>query len=328
MAPTLSPSTESLRAAGRFGLGAAPLGNLFQEIDDAEATAIVDGVWDSGIRVFDTAPHYGLGLSEQRLGAALAHRPRDEFVLSTKVGRLLEPDPSGAGRLDDEGFVVEATTRRRWDFSADGARRSLESSLERLGMDRVDIVHLHDPEGRVDEAIDGALPALVALRDAGVISAVGVGSKDPATLTRIIETGMVDVAMVAGRYTLLEQPAAVDVLPAALAHGVAVIAVGVYNSGLLATPHPDPAAPYEYGTAPEAVYRRAVRLADACAARGVPLPVAALHFPLRHPAVVNVTVGLGKASHVAQTAGYMNEPPTEDFWRGLAEEGLVPEGER
>jgi D-threo-aldose 1-dehydrogenase len=311
---------------GPLGLGASALGNLYRVVEDDAARSVVDQMWEGGVRYFDTAPHYGLGLSERRLGSALAAYPRDEFVVSTKVGRMLDPNPSGAGTTDDEGFEVEALWRRRWDFSAEGVRTSLERSLERLGLDRVDILYLHDPEDHLDQAIAEALPALVELRDAGVVSAIGVGSKDSVALTRLIETGHIDLAMVAGRYTLLEQPASDDVLPAAIAHDVGVVAVGVYNSGILAKPRPDPASTYDYGAVPREIYARAVRIADVCEEFGVELPHAALQFPLRHPAVVNVTVGMGRPAHVAGTLANINEPIAESLWDRLAAEGLIPAG--
>lgn len=312
---------------GDLGLGASPLGNLYRTVTDDDARSVVDAMWAGGVRYFDTAPHYGLGLSERRLGAALAGRPRNEFVVSTKVGRVLEPNPSGAGTSDTEGFEVEATTRRRWDFTAAGVRESLAQSLERLALDRVDILFLHDPEDHLDTAIDEALPALVELRDAGAVSAIGVGSKDAGALTRLIETGVIDLAMVAGRYTLLEQPATADVLPAALANDVGVIAVGVYNSGILAKSKPDPASTYDYGAVPPEVLAKAVRIAEVCEANGVALPHAALRYPLRHPAVVNVTVGIGRPGHVPSTIERMAAPIPEELWVQLVDEGLI-EGEQ
>ena len=266
-----------------------------------DARTVVQAMWQGGVRYFDTAPHYGLGLSERRLGEALGRYPREEYVISTKVGRVLEPNPDGAGARDDEGFDVEALWRRRWDFTAAGVRTSLAQSLERLGLDRIDVVYLHDPEDHMDVAIEEALPALVELRDAGTISSIGIGSKDSTAIAQLIRTGLIDIAMVAGRYTLLEQPGTQDVLPAAVEQDVAIVAVGVYNSGILAKPVPDPTSTYDYGTVPPEIYARAVRIADICNAHRVTLPQAALHFPLRHPAVVNVTVGIGRPAHVPAT---------------------------
>ncbi|WP_308797794.1 aldo/keto reductase [Agromyces silvae] len=309
---------------GTLGYGASALGNLYRPVDDDAASEVVGRMWDGGVRYFDTAPHYGLGLSERRLGRALAGRPREDYVISTKVGRVLEPNPGGIGTLDDEGFAVEATLRRRWDFSAAGVRRSLEQSLERIGTDRVDLVLLHDPEGHLDQAIAEAVPALVELRDQGQVTAIGVGSKDVGALRRLIETDLIDVAMVAGRYTLLEQPAAAGVLPAALAHAVDVIAVGVYNSGVLAKPVPDASLRYEYGDVPPAVLDRAIRIAEICRTFDVDLPHAALQFPLRHPAIVNVTVGMGRPRHVGPTLEYARTAIPDALWVELEGENLIP----
>jgi D-threo-aldose 1-dehydrogenase len=311
---------------GPLGFGASTLGNLYREMSDDQARAVVDRAWEGGIRYFDVAPHYGLGLAERRLGDALRSHPRDAFVVSTKVGRVLEPNPDGAGRPDPEGFAVNALFRRRWDFSAEGVRQSLEDSLERLGLDRVDIVYLHDPEERLALAVDEALPALVELREAGVVGAIGVGSKDVSALTALIGTGSLDLAMVAGRYTLLEQPALAEVFPAAHEHDTAIVAVGVYNSGLLARPVPEPTATYEYEAAPAAMFERAVELADVCNAHGVTLPHAAVQFALRHPLVANVTIGIGSASHLDDGLAYASSPVPESLWRELESRGLIGSG--
>lgn len=313
-------------ALGRFGLGAGSLGNLYREVTDEDARAVIDRAWQSGVRYFDTAPHYGLGLSERRLGAALAARPRDEYVLSTKVGRILEPSPSTAGQQDDEGFAVPATHQRRWDFSADGVVRSLEDSLTRLGHDRVDVLYLHDPEDHLEQAIEEALPALVELRSNGVVGAIGVGSKDAAAMTALVQTGCLDLVMVAGRYTLLEQPALEELFPAAQATGTGVVAVGVFNSGLLASSAPSPDSTYEYGPVPIAVLERARRLAAVCEGFGVALPHAAVQFALSHPLVVNVTVGVGKPHHVASSTDWTRTPVPIELWEALEAEGLIPEG--
>jgi len=272
-------------------MGVSQFGNLYRETTDEEAASAVAAAWAGGIRYVDTAPHYGLGLSERRVGALVAGWPRDGFVLSTKVGRLLVDNPGGAGRQDDEGFAVPATLRRRWDFSADGVRCSLEQSLQRLGLDRVDIVYLHDPDDHWQAASQQAVPALVELRDQGVINAIGVGMNQSAMLAEFVRQCDVDVVMCANRYTLLNQAAAEDLLPLALERGVGVVAAAVYNSGLLATERPGAGARYDYGTAPAAVVARANAIADVAAEFGVTLPQLAVQFPLRHPAVVSVVLG-------------------------------------
>jgi D-threo-aldose 1-dehydrogenase len=310
---------------GDLGLGASAFGNLYRVVSDEDSRHVVDAMWAGGVRYFDTAPHYGLGLSERRLGTALSHYPRREFVISTKVGRVLEPNPSGSGTMDDEGFVVDAAFRRRWDFTAAGVIESLSQSLERLKMDRVDVVYLHDPEEHLEVAMNEAIPALVELRDAGIVSAIGVGSKDCAAIARLINTGRIDLAMVAGRYTLLEQPAAADVLPAAIAHEVGIVAVGVYNSGILSKAVPDPRSNYDYGTVPPEVFCRAMAIAEVCNRHGIELPHAALQYPLRHPAVVNVTVGMGRPSYVPSTLERMNKAIPDALWADLAAEQLIPE---
>jgi len=310
-------------AVPELGMGTAQFGNLHRATTDEASAAAVDAAWADGVRFFDTAPHYGLGLAERRLGAALAGRPRDGYVLSTKVGKLLVPDPDGAGRLDDEGFVVEATTRRRWDFSRDGVLRSLEGSLERLGVDRVDVVFLHDPDDHWAEASTTGFAALAELRDQGVVRAIGAGMNQSAMLARFVRETDVDLVLCAGRYTLLEQGAEDDLLPAALERGVGVIAGGVYNSGLLSLPRPPADAQYDYADAPAEVLARANRIADVCEAFGLTLPQVATVFPRRHPAVVSTLLGLPTAAQVDEAVERAATDVPEGLWQALRTAGLL-----
>ena len=319
----LSRTLRSGVSVTELGMGAAQLGNLFRETTDEESAAAVDAAWDAGIRYFDTAPHYGLGLSERRLGAALAQRPRDEFVLSTKVGRLLVPSGYPEGTVDTEGFAVPATLRREWDLSRDGIRRSLFESLERLGLDRIDIAYLHDPDEHGDQAHAEAIPALIELREEGVLRAVGAGMNQSAMPAEFVRRHDIDLIMLAGRYTLLEQGALDDLLPLAEQRGVGIVAAAVYNSGLLATPRPPADASYNYEQAPAELIARANALADVCEEFGLTLPEAAIAYPLRHPAVVSVVVGVRTAEQAAETARRYGASIPEEFWTALTERGLV-----
>jgi D-threo-aldose 1-dehydrogenase len=310
----------------RLGLGTSPLGNLYTEVTDREARAVVDAAWEAGVRIFDTAPHYGLGLAEQRLGAALKDRPRAEFVLSTKVGRLLVPQPEGAGRLDDDGFAVPATLRREWDFSADGVRRSLDSSLERLGLDRVDVVYLHDPDDHGDQAVNEAMPALVALREQGVIGAIGAGMNQWQMLARFVRESDVDTILLAGRYTLLEQPALAELLPLCEERGVEVLAAGLFNSGLLARQEVPDDATYDYRTAPAAMVDRARRIAAICARHGTTLPAAALWFPFGHSAVTGALIGARSEAEIHANVAAFETPPPAELWAELRDAGLLDVG--
>lgn len=308
-----------------LGLGAAPAGNLYRAMTDEDARATFEAAWDTGIRYFDTAPHYGLGLSERRLGAFLRTRPRDELVVSTKVGRLLVPSPETAHRKDPDIFEVPAATRRVWDFSRDGVLRSLEASLERTGLDRVDVVYLHDPDEHWEQAAHEALPALVELRDQGVVGAVGAGMNQSAMLTRFVRETDVDVVMCAGRFTLLEQAALADLLPAAAERGVAVVAAAAYNSGILAHDSPPSGATYDYAPAAAELLDRARRIAAVCAEHGVTLPQAALAYVRTHPAVVSTVVGLATPEQARQAGERAAVRVPAELWRALADVGLLPE---
>jgi D-threo-aldose 1-dehydrogenase len=308
---------------GPFGFGGAATGNLYRAVTDDDAAGAIAAAWAEGVRWFDTAPHYGLGLSERRLGEALAGVPRDEFVLSTKVGRLLVPDPGGASRRDDEGFDVPADSRRVRDYSRDGVLRSLDASLARLGTDRIDVVLVHDPDDYYRQALDEALPALLDLRAQGVIRAVGVGMNQWRLPARFVEHSDLDVVLLAGRYTLLDSSAADVLLPACRERGVAVIAAGVFNSGILATDRPSAGARYDYRPAGSESVARATRIAQVCERHGCVLPRAALWFPLRHAAVTTLCVGARSAEEVRRNAALLRDPVPEDLWRDLAEEGLL-----
>ncbi|MCF2128135.1 aldo/keto reductase [Strepomyces sp. STD 3.1] len=306
-----------------LGLGAAAIAGLYEDVGEDEAAATVEAAWDAGIRYFDTAPHYGLGLSERRLGAALRTRPREDFVLSTKVGRVLEPH-DGGGDDRANGFAVPATHRRRWDFSADGVRRSLEDSLTRLGLDRVDLVLLHDPDEHGEQAFREAYPALEELRSQGVVRAIGAGMNQSRMLTRFLTDTDVDAVLCAGRYTLLEQGALETLLPAATAAGKGVIVGGVFNSGLLADPVPG--ATYDYAAAPSDLLDRAVRMRAVTEAHGLPLRAAALRFPFGHPAVASVLVGARSAAQVVDAVAQVRGPAPGAVWDDLRAQGLLPGG--
>ncbi|WP_435738509.1 aldo/keto reductase [Cellulosimicrobium sp. PMB13] len=306
-----------------LGYGAAQAGNLYRPTSDAETRAAVDVAWDAGIRYVDTAPHYGLGLSERRVGAALRDRPRDEVVVSTKVGRLLVPSPGTAHEKDPDLFDVPADARRVWDFSRDGVLRSLEGSLERTGLDRVDVVYLHDPDEHEDQAFREALPALLELREQGVVGAVGAGMNQSAMLARFVRETDVDVVMCAGRFTLLEQPALDDLLPAAAQRGVAVVVAGVYNSGLLARDDPPDDATYDYAQAPAPLLDRTRRTAAVCADHGVTLPEAALAYVRTHPAVASTVVGLRTPRQVRETVARAAARVPAALWTDLVTAGLL-----
>ena len=300
-----------------LGLGTAPLGNLYAPVADDDAAATVDAAWDAGVRYFDTAPHYGLGLAESRLGKALAGRPRDAFTVSTKVGRLLVPNPAPTGSdLERNLFAVPDDLVRRSDYSADGVRRSLESSLRRLGLDRVDVVLVHDPDRHLEQAITEAIPALVALREEGVVGAVGVGMNQWEAELAVVRRCDVDAVMLAGRWTLLDRGGE-PLLAECAARGVSVLAAGPFNSGLLARPEPPDDATFDYLPAPAAAVARARELAVELRPHGVELPQAALQFPLRHPAVACVLTGLRTPAEVAAAAARLAAPVPDAAWAAV-----------
>jgi D-threo-aldose 1-dehydrogenase len=313
-------------ALTKLGLGGAQAGNFAGARSDDVVSRTLATAWEAGIRYVDTAPHYGLGLSERRLGALLQEHPREDYVLSTKVGRLLEPLPQTAGAQDlEQGFHVPTDHRRVWDLTRDGIRRSIDDSLNRLGLDRIDIALLHDPEDRMDEAVSRAMPALVELRDEGVIRAVGAGMNFSAPLARLVRESDIDVVLCAGRYTLLDHSALADLLPAARAAGVGVVIGGVYNSGLLARDRPPADATFDYEKAPREVLARAHALADVCEAHGVTLPQAALAFVAAHPAVVSTLIGARDAADVADAVSRADVDVPAALWDDLRSAGLLPD---
>ena len=298
-----------------LSFGGAAIGNMFTEVSDDAAAEAIAAAWDGGMRTFDTAPHYGLGLSERRLGAVLRQYPRHEYVISTKVGRLLEPALPPYG-TDTEGFAVPAAHRRVRDYSADGVRRSLEASLDRLGLARIDIALIHDPDDHGDQALREAYPALEGLRAQGCIGAIGVGMNQTAMLTRFVCDTDIDVVLVAGRYSLLDQSADLALLPAAHERGVAVLVGGVFNSGLLAAP--GTSARYDYQSASAALIKRARELEAICNQFGVPLRAAAARFPMCHPAVASVLIGARSAAEICDAITLWESEIPASLWDALA----------
>ncbi|GAA1221002.1 aldo/keto reductase [Kitasatospora nipponensis] len=306
----------------RLAFGAAGIGNLFTPVTDDRARAAVAAARAAGVRYFDTAPHYGLGLSERRLGGALSSVPRDEFVVSTKVGRLLEPSPAARGDDLANGFAVPATHRRVWDFSADGVRRSIEESLRRLGLDRIDIAYLHDPDDHAEQALTEAYPELARMRDEGILGAIGVGMNQAELPARFVRETDLDLVLLAGRYSLLDQRGLTELLPLAAERRVSVVVGGVFNSGLLADPKPG--ATFDYAAAPPELLARALELKAVCERHGVPLRAAALRFPFGHPAVASVLVGARSAAEVQDAAAMLDRPVPAALWAELRELGLLP----
>jgi D-threo-aldose 1-dehydrogenase len=298
----------------RIGLGTAPLAGLFSAVGDEQATATLDAAWTAGLRYFDTAPHYGAGLAERRLGTFLADtgRPRAEFTVSTKVGRLLVP---GDAALGDEAFHGDRGLVRVRDYSAEGVYRSLAESLERSGLEAFDTVLIHDPDDHWEEAVTGAYPALARLRDQGAVRAIGAGMNQTAMLTRFVTETDLDCVLVAGRYSLLDRSAAEVLLPLCAEREVGVLVGGVFNSGILADP--SPGATYDYAPASDDVLRRARSLAERCAAHGVPLAAAALRFPLRHPAVTGVVLGARSPLEVTEIIAHAAAKIPAELWAEL-----------
>lgn len=293
-----------------LGLGCAPIGNLFAGVTDADARAAVDAAWAAGIRSFDTAPQYGHGLSETRVGAALRARPRDQYVLSTKVGRLLRPPTVAAPTV----FADVGPLAPVFDFSRDGVRRSIDESIERLGVDRIDVALVHDPDDHEADALAHAFPALVQLRDEGVVSAIGSGMNQAAMLERFVEQVDLDCVLLAGRWTLLDRSGAA-LLDRCAERGVGVVLGGVFNSGVLVDP--DHAPTYDYAPAAAAVVDRARRLRAVCEAHGTTLPAAALQFAGRHPAVTTVLVGARTAAEVDLDVAWASDPLPDELWAAL-----------
>lgn len=295
-----------------FVQGTSQLGGLYTAVDDETAYGALETAWSLGVRHFDTAPHYGAGLSERRVGAFLSQFPRDSYTLSTKVGRLLVP---AEGDLHDPYFVGGDSNIRVFDFSRDGILRSFQDSLQRLGLDRIDTLYLHDPDDHLDQAIAEAYPALAKLRDEGLISKVGAGMSNAPALERIVRETTVDEIMLAGRYTLMDRSAADSLLPICLEKKVNVVAVGVYGSGLLADPKPG--AYYDYRAATDDEIDTAVDFRDAFAQHGIPLQAAAIQFPLQHPAISSVGIGARNATQSKGNVDFFNWNIPSALWREL-----------
>lgn len=306
----------------RLGLGLASLGGLFTPVSDDDAAATVGRAWELGVRLFDTAPVYGYGRSELRSGAALRTRPRDEYVLCTKVGRLIEP---GGQDTQDIWADPPPGVGPRLDYGYRAVRRSVEDSLERLGLDRIDVLHIHDPDLNYPVALAEAYRALADLRRAGAIRAVSLGVNHADVAARFLREAPApgpDCVLLAGRYTLLDQTGLADLLPLCARQGVAVLAAGVFQAGLLADPRSG--AAYGYRDVPAALLERVRVIHAVCAEHGVPPLAAAIQFPFRHPAVAAVLVGARTAGEVTASAELLAHPVPERLWRSLTAAGLLP----
>lgn len=301
----------------RLGLGTAPLGGMFRPVPDQEATALVVAAWNAGIRYFDTAPFYGHGVAERRLGAGLRAAGSPPAVVSTKVGRLLV-----AGAEPVPGIFTEAAPEQPvFDYSADGVRASVESSLERLGLDHVDAVLIHDPDDFEEEALAHAYPALERLRSEGAVQAIGIGMNQCRIPARFVRETDIDFVLIAGRYTLLDQEAQEDLLPAAEERGVGILAAGVFNSGILADPRPG--ATYNYEPAAPELVQRALAIRAVLEEYDVPLTAAALQFPLRHSAVRAVLTGARNPEELSANIADFDRTVPDQCWKALEESGLV-----
>jgi D-threo-aldose 1-dehydrogenase len=304
----------------RLMLGCAPLAGMYAPVDDKRAEAVLEASWDEGVRAFDTAPQYGVGLSEERLGAFLADRAVSEAVISTKVGHLLVEADDG---VPSGGLFYGAPSRRLVDdYTRDGVRRSMAASLERLGRDRADIALIHDPDKYAELALTEAYPALKELRDDGVVGAIGVAMNHVDVLTWLVERTELDCVLIAGCYSLLDVPAADQLFPACEKRGVSVLAAGVYRSGILADPRPG--AHLDYVPAPSPVVEQVDRIRSVCDRHGVPLAAAALQFVLAHPAVTAAVVGAASAQEAHENAAHFRFAVPEELFEELAAAGLTP----
>ena len=312
-----------------LGFGGAPLGDLYAHIDEASAVETVETALASGINLVDTSPLYGHGLSEHRIGAALRRSGRQDVVISTKVGRVAEPF---VGRGNGSGYLGGLPHGLRFDYSYDGAMRSLEQSALRLGVDRIDVVLIHDVdvwthggdmiEQRFAETMNGAYRALETLRAAGAVKAIGVGVNEAEMCERFARAGDFDTMLLAGRYSLLEQPGLASFMPLAQQKGIDLMLGGVFNSGILAT-GPVAGAKYNYQPAPPAILARVAAIEAVCARHGVPLRRAALQFPLGHPAVASLVMGAVKPEEVADQVAELSAPIPAALWTELKAEGLL-----
>jgi len=329
----LTERTLSRLRATPLGLGGAPFGNLFRAVSEDDAIATISDALQSGVGYFDTAPHYGSGRSEARFGAALRDVPRERFLLSTKVGRLLTHDPTAPSA--QHGYVDALPYAQHYDYTHDGVLRSLDESTARLGLDVIDIAYIHDIDVATHgtaqprhfrDAMKGALPALARRKAEGAIGGFGLGVNDVQVCLDTLAVTDVDVILLAGRYTLADQSALARLLPLCEKRGVAVVAGGPFNSGILASgAHPrDGSAPYfNYGPAPPEIVQRVAAIESVCAAHCVPLPAAALQFPRAHPAVANVLVGARTTAELDANLIYARHPIPAAFWADLRAQGLV-----
>lgn len=312
-----------------LSLGTVAIGNLFKATSDSEAAATVDSAWESGIRYYDTAPLYGHGLGELRTGAALRLRPRDEFVLSSKVGRLLRPRPRR--EIDFGGWVDTPAFALNYDYTYDGTMRAFEDSLQRMGLERMDICFIHDidvftrgteqPEV-FRQAMDGCYRALDRLRSEGIVRAIGVGVNEWQVCEAALRERDLDCFLLAGRYSLLEQEPLDSFLPLCVERNVSVVVGGGFNSGILATGAVE-GARYNYGPAPEPVRDRVRRIETVCRDHGVPLQAAAMQFVTAHPAIASLIVGARSPVQMAQNVRWFETPIPMAFWQAMKEEGLL-----
>lgn len=302
-----------------IGLGSAPLGGLFTPVSDADAEATLAQAWAAGIRFYDTAPLYGFGLAERRVGAFLRQQPRDSYAISTKVGRLLRA-PDGASAEDDYYKGTKAE-RPVFDFSYDGVMRSVEESLVRLGLDRVDVLLVHDPDDHYDDAVAGAFRALQRLRADGTVRAIGSGMNQSDMLVRFAEAVPVDCFLLAGRYTLLDQEALDALFPLCQAKKIGILLGGIYNSGILANPRTS--AKFNYQDADAALVARALELEELCRKHGTELKAAAFQFCMAHPAVTIAVMGARNAAEVADNIAMSERDVPQSFWQELRARNLV-----
>ncbi|AHE53453.1 aldo/keto reductase [Sphingomonas sanxanigenens] len=320
----------------RLGFGAGGIGNLYRAVSDADAEAVVTAAWDAGIRYFDTAPHYGFGHSEKRLGAALAKLdPEQRAIISTKIGRRLDPVAPGTDLTQPrQAFVSPEPYESVFDYSYDAVMRSYESSLKRLQRTRIDILYAHDIGSFAHGAqhaslfrtfLDGGYRAMRELRDGGAVSAIGLGVNEVAVCEEMLAHGDLDVILLAGRYSLLDQSPLASLFPLCDARGVKLVIGGAYNSGILATGvRSGRVAHFDYGPPPAEIVERVGRIEDLCARFGVSLRAAALQFPLAHPVVDSVIPGMARPSQVADALAMVEEEIPEAFWAAMVAEALLP----